>query len=178
MDRALVALIALSTSISMGCDVGGGGSRQSTPQEAAHGFQEAASALDWARAFGYLTEKGKADMIGAAFITGAYGAQIDHALTLEFSQIAVKYGLDDKDADLREADNLTEIFVELVDWIEHNLPVEQGRNAFSDAGAEMAATVFSEFEIDGDQAYATMTSPKRTRRTRLTKIDGLWYMDI
>ena len=177
MDRALVALIAFSTSISMGCEVGGGGSRQSTPQETAQGFQEAASALDWTRALGYLTQNGKADMVGAAYYTGAYGAQIDHDLTLEFSQIAVKYGLDDKDADLREADNLTEIFVELVDWIEHNLPVEQGRNAFSDAGAEMAATVFSEFEIDGDQAYATMTSPKRTRRTRLTKIDGLWYMD-
>ena len=177
MNRALVALIAFSTSISMGCDVGGGGSRQSTPQETAQGFQEAASALDWARAFGYLTQKGKGDMVGAAYYTAAYGAQIDHALTLEFSQIAVKYGLNDKDADLREADNLTEIFVELVDWMEHNLPVEQGRDTFKDAGADMAATEFSEFDIDGDRAHATMTSPKTTRRTSFTRIDGRWYMD-
>ena len=177
MDRALVALIAFSTSISMGCEVGGGGSRQSTPQETAQGFQEAASALDWVGAFGYLTQKGKADMVGAAYYTAAYGAQIDHDLTLEFSQIAVKYGFDDKDADLREADNLTEIFVEVVDWMEHNLPVEQGRNVFIDAGADLAATVFSEFEIDGDQAYAIATSPMRTKRTRFVKIDGLWYVD-
>ena len=116
-------------------------------------------------------------MVGAAYYTAAYGAQIDHALTLAFSQIAVKYGLDDKDADLREADNLTEIFLELVDWIEHNLPVEHGRNVFIDAGADLAATVFSEFDINGDRAYATTTSPMRTKRTRFVKIDELWYVD-
>lgn len=175
MNRALVTLIAFSTSISMGCEFGGGGRQQSTPQETAQGYQEAASALDWTRALGYLTQNGKADMVGAAYYTGAYGAQIEHNLTLEFSQIVVKYGLSDRE--VREADNLTEIFVELVDWIEQNLPVDHGRNTFIDAGADLAATVFSEFEIDGDKADATATSPMRTRSTRFVKIDGLWYMD-
>ena len=177
MDRALVTLIAFSTSISMGCELGGGGSRQSTPQETAQGFQEAASALDWTRALGYMTQKGQAKMVGAAYYTAAYGAQINHSLQLEFGQIAVKYGLDDKDADWREADNLTEIFVELVDWMEQKLSVDHGRNTFIDAGADLAATVFSEFEIDGDRASVTMTSPTRTQSARFVKIDGLWYMD-
>jgi hypothetical protein len=161
----------------MGCQGGNAPGRQSTPQEAALGFKEAAAALDWERALGYLTQRSKAGMVGGAFMAAAYGAQADPALARSFARLAERHGLDEEDADLSEADNLAEIFVELVAWIEDNLPADQGGRAFKDAGADLAASEFSDFEVDGDRAYARRTGPTTTKRVRFTRIDGRWYLD-
>jgi hypothetical protein len=151
--------------------VAGCGGSQSTPQEAASGYRAAMADRDWERAFGYLTRNAQAEMVGWVYVTGAYRSQADPALAKSFSKLARKYGFDRDGAALEEAGNLAEIFGELVDWIEDNLP-----DPF-DPAERMATTEFSEFEIDGDRARAKMLSRGRTRRVGFTKIHGRWFLD-
>jgi hypothetical protein len=117
-------------------------------------------------------------MVGLAYLTAAYGLQSHLALADSFAVLSEKHGLDrKKNADLREADDLTEIFVELVDWIEGHLPAESGGNAFADIAQQMDAIEYSQFEIDGEVAHANSVSPERTRRVTFRKVDGRWFME-
>ena len=42
---------------------------------------------------------------------------------------------------------------------------------------QMAATEFTDFEIDGDRAHAMMVHPERTREMTFKKIEGRWFID-
>jgi hypothetical protein len=41
----------------------------------------------------------------------------------------------------------------------------------------MAATEFSDFEIEGDRALAKRVHHENTRETRFRRIEGRWFID-
>ena len=178
MAKASIALLVLSTCALAACDRGVGNRiRQSTPEEAAYGYKQAIIDRDWERSFAYLTRKAQEPMVGAAYLTAAYGAQIDTALAGSFARLAEKYGLLAKDADLEDHDDLAEIFIEIADWIEENLPEEHGGTMFVIIAEQMAVTEFIDFQIDGDRARAKMVHPERTRDTSFRRVEGRWFID-
>ena len=173
---ALVSGLWLSATLTA-CG-GGGGMSQSTPEETARGYRQAVVDQEWSRAMGYLTRKAQGEMVGAAYITAAYGGQGHPELAGSFQVLAEKHGvIDAKADDMRERDDLTEILVEMVEWIETNLPEAQGGDAFGKIARDMQQTEYADFEIEGDVARANWVLPDRTRRVSFRLIDGRWYLD-
>jgi hypothetical protein len=172
----LAALVALGICASAACEGGGTDVRQSSPQETAQGFKNATVDRDWSRVFAYLTRRAQEAMVAQAYLTGAYGVQTDLALAESFAALADKHGLS-MNAKLKEDANLAQIYVELAVWIEDNLPEEHGGSIFAIMAEQMAATEFSDFEIDGDRARTEMVHPEGTKQLTLRRIEGRWYVD-
>lgn len=177
MINALTGLLTLSIGAWVACDGGVENRiRQSTPQETAQGSKQAVIDRDWERSFAYLTRGAQETMVGAAYLTAAYGAQTDIAVAESFGALAEKHGLRAEDADLTDHEDLAQLFVEIVDWIEENLPAEHGGTTFATTAERMAVTEFRDFEIDGDRASASRVDPENTRETRFRRIEGRWFI--
>jgi hypothetical protein len=180
VNKTTAVLAALCLLAPAGCSRGGeaeSGGVQSSPQEAANRYREAMVNQEWAEAFGYLTRKAQNTLVGLAVVTGAQGGQSDPALAKAFEALMGEHGLTGKDAVLNQSNDLTAAFVELVGWIETNLPPDQGGNTFIRIAELMSDVEYTDFSVHGDLAEAKMVGPGGTQRVALTKIDGRWYLD-
>jgi hypothetical protein len=178
MAKAFATALAFFTCTAVACGGSGGGAiRQATPQETAAGYKDAMAQQEWERSFAYLARGAQESMVGAAYITAAYGSQISIELAESFGELANEYGLLGDDATMDQLDDLPLVFVDIVNWIAENLPAEHGGNAFILIAEQMAATEFTDFEIDGDRAKARMIHPEGSRPMTFGRIDGAWFIN-
>lgn len=166
----IVLLLAVGMS---GCAQG----EDTTPQMAAEAYRDAMAAGDWETAFAHLTPKAQIGLLRIAIRTAFGGSRSSPELTESYSVLAEELRLDRPEAELLQADNLGELYSRVVAWVESNLPAGQGGTAFQKISEGVGKVTFTNFQIEGTNATATMTSGANSQQIKFRKLNGRWLME-
>ena len=148
-------------------------SQQSTPQDAAAGFQQAVARGRWNDAFEYLAPEARKTLVGGLCMEAAYAADGEGGRARErLGHIMQSYGLRDQGTRQWTDGELLAVLHELLAWFEHSVPADKRVNLTQ----SMADIEHTNYRISGDFAYAKYELKGKVREQRFKCLDGKWYL--